>query len=553
MNALPLWLGLFVYHDLMGGALPLSDLGANVAPALTFVLVECTTHSAILLLLLFIVRRGVKDTVQWFRSILVGFALGFYVPPLFSLAVAVILNRLGLGFFLFIALGLLGTSLMAQRLARSLTSERERVNELTALNAFNEAIIHSPSSVEATSELLFRHIRRFIPDADFELCLFDAEQLARRRVIVGWRYGVAQPATDASLTPLWAQLRDQRQPLYVTDVPQKPLPFTWDEPQHGPRPGSLLLIPLLAADPASPQAERCFGGLLLSHTRLHAFAQVLPSVTALANQLAAALENVRLHQEALAHERLERELTLARGIQTNMLPDGVPHVKGWTFIASLEPARYVSGDFYDFIPLPGDRWGVLIADVADKGMPAALYMALVRTLIRAHAPDHADDPAACLQAVNDQILSDTRTDLFVTVFYSIINPASGRMHFTNAGHNLPYLCRRGEDGAVATPTPLQCGGIALGILPGIRLNNDRAHFAPGDYLVLYTDGITEAHNQELDEFGDGRLLTAITCQDDACVETIHHRVHAAVREFVGDAPQFDDLTLVLVGRQAPAG
>ena len=96
-------------------------------------------------------------------------------------------------------------------------------------------------------------------------------------------------------------------------------------------------------------------------------------------------------------------------------------------------------------------------------------------------------------------------------------------------------------------------GTAVGILPGIRLNTARAHFAPGDYLVLYTDGITEAHDQELDEFGDGRLLAAITCQDDACVETIHRRVHAAVQEFVGDAPQFDDLTLVLVGRQAPAG
>jgi sigma-B regulation protein RsbU (phosphoserine phosphatase) len=147
----------------------------------------------------------------------------------------------------------------------------------------------------------------------------------------------------------------------------------------------------------------------MSHASPGAFSpEILPSVTALSNQLAAALETARLLQEALAHERLERELTLARGIQTSFLPAGVPQIEGWAFAASLEPARHVSGDFYDFIHLPGDRWGILIADVADKGMPAALYMALARTLVRAHAPDHATDPAACLLNTDDQILPDTQ-------------------------------------------------------------------------------------------------------------------------------------------------
>lgn len=549
MNALPPWLGFFVYRHLLGGTLPLADLGENVVPALAFVLVECATHSAILLLLLIIAERRVSGATQWFKGILAGFALSFYVPALFSLTVAVILNRLGLGLFLFVAVGLLGVSLMAQRLARSLASERRRVDELTALNALSNDIIHSPLDVEATGELLIRHAPRLVPAANLELCLFDPAGAQRRWVVAGWRDGVSRPAADAPLTPLWAWLRDQRQPLHVADLTQASLPFTWDDQQDGPHPGSSLLVPLLATDPGSPEAERCIGGILLTHTRRHAIApRVLPLVTALAHQLAAALENARLYQVALARERLEREMVLARDIQTSFLPADVPRVEGWAFVASLEPARHVAGDFYDFIPLPGSRWGVLIADVAGKGMPAALYMALARTSMRAHAPDHPDDPAACLQAVNDQILTDTQADSFVTIFYGILDPATGEMVFTNAGHNPPYLCRRDD----SAPQALRTVGIALGVIPDIRLVDAHARFAPGDYLVLYTDGVTEAQDQDFNQFGEERLLAEITHPNGDSVAAVHHRIRAAMEEFVGDASQFDDLTLVLLGREAAA-
>jgi serine phosphatase RsbU (regulator of sigma subunit) len=550
-NTLPPWLGLFVYHDLMKGELPLADLGTNVAPALAFVLVQWVTVPASLFPLLLIAERGMSGAAQWFKGILTGLVLSFHVPTLFALAVAVILNRLGLGFFLFVTAGLLGVSLMAQRLARSLAAERRRVEELTALNALNDDIIHNPPGGETTGELLIRHAPRFMPDADFELCLFDAERSEKRQVVVVWRDGAPQPTADAPLTPLWAWLREQRRPLLVADLAHEAPPFAWDDQEDGARPGSLLLVPLLATDPASSKGERCFGGLRLSHARRRALtAEALPSVTALANQLAAALENARLHQVALARERLERELVLARGIQTSFLPAGVPDVAGWTFAASLEPARHVSGDFYDFIPLSGDRLGVLIADVADKGMPAALYMALSRTLIRAHAPEHADNPAACLLAANDQILTDTQADSFVTVFYGIVNPATGEMQFTNADHNPPYLCRQSGVTADAAPTPLRATGMPLGILPGVELGNGCVHLTPGDYVVLYTDGVTEAQDQVHNEFGKDRLLAEITRRDGDSVQAVHRRIHEAVGKFVGDAPQFDDLTLMVMAREA---
>lgn len=545
LNSLPWWLGLFVYHDLLGGELPLVDPEGSLGPILAFVLVVWGTLLVGMLIPMFFSAQEVGNTMQWFRGALPGLFLSFWVPMLFSPAIAVILNNLGVGFFLFISVGLLGISLMAQRLARSLDSERRRVEELTALNAFSEDIIHRPPGVEATGELLAKHAPRFIPDADFQLCLLDAERPEKRRIVADWRDGAAQPGGEAPATAAWTWLRDQRQPLHAADVAQASLPFAWNDEHDGVCPGSLLLVPLLASDPTNPKVERCIGGIQMSHAQPNTFTpEVLPSVTALANQLAAALENARLHREALARERLERELALARGIQTSFLPADVPHVAGWVFVASLEPARYVSGDFYDFIPLPGGCWGVLIADVADKGMPAALYMALARTLIRAHAADHAADPAACLLAANDQILADTQSDLFVTIFYAILDPATGAMTFANAGHNPPYLFR--HDGRPAEP--LRNTGMALGVMPGITLDNGQANFAPGDYLVLYTDGVTEAHNPELDEFGSDRLLAQAASSDGVSAATIHHRIRAAVAEFVGDAPQFDDLTLMIVSR-----
>jgi serine phosphatase RsbU (regulator of sigma subunit) len=547
MNSLPYWLGLFIYHDLLGGEIPLASFGANLLPALAFILVYWLVLLVGVNLLLVIAESSLRGAVQWFSNILAGFALAVYVPALFSPAVAVILNNLGLGFFLFVSAGLLGISLMAQRLARSLASERQRVAELTALNALAHDIIHSPSSVQATGDLLAHHAPRFLPGADFQLCLFDERTPSARQIVADWRDGAAQPSGDAPLTPAWTWILERRKSLLHTAAAPAPLPFEWDEVQDGPLPGSLLLIPLLATAVA-PQEERCIGGLWMSHARPDAFApQVLPSVTALANQLSAALENARLHQESLARERLERELALARGIQTSFLPAGVPQVEGWNFVASLQPARHVSGDFYDFIPLPDGRWGLLIADVADKGMPAALYMALARTMIRAHAPDHANDPAACLRAANNQIRSDTQSDLFVTVFYGILDPATGEMSFANAGHNPPLLYN--QEGQPADL--LRNTGMALGVLVDLPLENDRAIITPGGYLVLYTDGVTEAHDEDLNPFGYERLLQATAASSGASIgaATVHGQILAILEAFVAGAPQFDDLTLMVAGRK----
>ncbi len=546
MTILPPWLGLFVYQDLLAGDVHLADMQGNVVPALAFVLVQWAVLLAGVLPLVVIAERGLAGAERWLVGVLTGVALAIYVPILFSPAVAVILNSHGLGFFIFVAAGLLGISYMAQRLARSLSTEQQRVEELTALNALSSDIIHSSPGVDSTAQLIGRHVPRLVPGADLELCLFDEEQPDQRMVVADLREGQARPARQVPMTPMWLWLREEHLSLHLPDVTAASLPFGWTDHETSELPGSLLLVPLLAAGPEDSEAERCIGGLLLSHPRPGALGpELLPSTTALANQLAAALENARLQREALAHERLEREMALARDIQASFLPEDVPHIKGWDFAASLEPARQVSGDFYDFIPLEEGRIGLLIADVADKGMPAALYMALARTLIRAHAPDYPEDPAACLIAANDQILSDTRSDLFVTVFYGILDPETGEMVYCSAGHNPPLhwdaKCWRGA--------LLRAGGMALGVLPGVELENQGVRLEPGDLVVLYTDGYTEAHGREYEQFGMERFQAAVAASAAHDALEVHDRVRRALGEFVGDAPQSDDLTLVVLGRE----
>ncbi len=255
------------------------------------------------------------------------------------------------------------------------------------------------------------------------------------------------------------------------------------------------------------------------------------------------LEGLRLI--AADYQKIGQELALAWEIQASFLPDELPQVTGWQLTATLEPARETSGDFYDFIPLSKGRLGLLVADVTDKGMGAALYMALSRTLIRTYAGDYDTRPDLALRAVNHRILADTHSDLFVTVFYGILDPATGRLTYCNAGHNPPYLLSAQE---IDTVQEFGRTGIPLGIFADTTWHHGVAQLAPGDVLVLYTDGITEAQDQQEAFFGQERLLETTKANLGRSAQDIHEALIKQVHDFVGDAPQFDDITLMVVAR-----
>lgn len=263
-------------------------------------------------------------------------------------------------------------------------------------------------------------------------------------------------------------------------------------------------------------------------------------LTGVAHQAATAVVNHQLYKEAAQRNQLEKELDVARDIQVSLIPPGNPDIPGCNVASYWQAARQVGGDFYDFISLGNGRWGIVIADVSDKGVPAAIFMALSRTVLRTIAFNR-DDPAEALIRANEIIDKDTQTDLFVTVFYAIIDTTSKTICYANGGHNPPVMLH--ANGEVSL---LKTDGIALGILPDIAIESRTEPFNRGDTLILYTDGITEAINEDYDEFGLKRLNLVVRdhAHDDA--HQIVKEITQAIETHVGDTAQFDDMTMVVI-------
>lgn len=267
-------------------------------------------------------------------------------------------------------------------------------------------------------------------------------------------------------------------------------------------------------------------------------------------RIGACLEKKRLRdREVLYLRRINQELDLAWQIQSGFLPPEVPAIPGWQLAATLKPSRETSGDFYDIIPLPNGRLGILVADVADKGMGAALFMVLSRTLIRTYTVQYHAQPDRVFGATNRRILADTDTNQFVTVFYGILDPVAGTLTYCNAGHVPPYFLSTQSGKAVQT---LRRTGPPLGILEDTTWERRTVQFASGDALVLYTDGITDAEDRKGVFFGQERLLEVVEANRGQSAQDMQAALLVEVHRFVGDAPQFDDLTLMVVVRSPAA-
>ncbi|MGD8818604.1 MAG: PP2C family protein-serine/threonine phosphatase [Anaerolineae bacterium] len=255
-----------------------------------------------------------------------------------------------------------------------------------------------------------------------------------------------------------------------------------------------------------------------------------------------------LHQAARALQAVStrrQELALAGRVQASLFPTTPPQLSGWQFAAALRPAREASGDFYDFIPLPGGRLGLVIADVADKGLGAALYMALSRTLIRTYAGDYPQRPDLALRAANERILADTQAGHFVTVFYGTLEPETGTLTYCNAGHHPPYLLNAQEPGSVEA---LPGRGIALGVLEDTHWECETVELPAGAALLLFTDGVLDAQSPREERFGAAQMLDIAQADPGRSAQNLQADLLAGLQEFVGDMPQFDDITLMTVLR-----
>ncbi len=376
------------------------------------------------------------------------------------------------------------------------------------------------------SELLHQYLPKILPRCQSEVIMFPHRTL------------FAFPGEHLEIVPdrVWNWLRSRPEPCVYSSGEKTP----WGEivvDRH-----KLILVPI-----PSTSGREVVGAIgvdsITGHTSMP---DPLALVCSLVKPLSKALEKALTLGVRSDRHNLVEELAMAGRIQAEILPARAPQVRGWDFAARLVPALETSGDFYDFIRLPNNNLGVVIADVSDKGMGAALFMALSSTLVRTYASQYATLPSFALGMANERILLDTRSGMFVTAFYGVLETDTGRMRFVNAGHNPPYMFSTQKN---KTLDWLRATGMALGVMEDATWSQKVVKFSPGDVLLLYTDGITDAQDAQGNYYGEKRLQDVVRSRRDCSATSILDAVLDDLQRFTGGMPQQDDITLVVVSRQ----
>jgi phosphoserine phosphatase RsbU/P len=299
--------------------------------------------------------------------------------------------------------------------------------------------------------------------------------------------------------------------------------------------GFVLVVPLVRHDKLA--------GLLMLSAKVAGFrysSEDLTFLTILANQILVAMENAELYAEALEKQRMEEELTLAKQIQTGLLPKKLPALKAFDFAAYIEPSRQVGGDFYDFIPIRDGRLGIVIADASGKGVPAALLIARMQVVFQTEAR-LGKGVHEIMNSVNRFISESTSPDRFATCFYAELDEHSCKLHYCNAGHNYPLIVKKG--GKVE---PLIKGGLLLGAFADSTYESATAEMCPGDTLILYTDGLTEMMDSAEQEYGEARLTEQASMIRHLSSEEICAGLIEAVKAYASGPNEIDDMTLVVM-------
>ena len=309
----------------------------------------------------------------------------------------------------------------------------------------------------------------------------------------------------------------------------------------GGRPKSLLCLPI------TNQGKR--SGILYLENNLTTDAftpRRLEVLQLLSSQIAISLENAGLHGKEKAYARVQEEIRLAARIQIDLLPRSSPAVAGYEIAGMNYPAQIIGGDYYDFIPLGDDRVAVCLGDVSGKGLPASLLMANLQATLRGQTLFDAS-PAGCIRRSNKLLWESTGAEKFATVFFGILDPRDHRFGYVNAGQEIPFVLTGGS-----AAVRLDEGGVALGVVEEFDFKEGSVTLGPGDTMVIVSDGITESMNSSQELFGEERLNRLLFDIRGCDAPTVIERVIGAVRAFVGEAPQWDDMTIVVVRRVPPA-
>lgn len=510
-------------YTLFQGRIPLADLNwPNLFPAIMMLIVFWLVPYVFSIPLLLLLRRLpdilTEESItprQFFMTLIIGSSLPNLAIP-FTLLGAAMYTQGSAAMYLFFLVGALLASVLSSKLSENVQQRTNRVREMSTLEELGRAILVNEPNVDALAEAIEQHVGTMFYSGRHHIWLYPDRVLHQ-----------STHFDDPNLPEIKTALASSE----AEYLPAQPFESGIDGARVG------VTVPIKSED------NQILGGISFNlSSASQDLENHIPTLQALAAQISSALYRYSAHEEALHNERMKSELEIAGQIQANFLPEGLPELAGYQVTASLTPARQTSGDFYDFIPFSEHKLGVLIADVADKGAGAALFMALTRTLIRTYALEYPDAPEKVIQTANQRVMEDTLSSLFVTGFYAVIDSKENTLTYVNAGHNPPYLMFDGE------LQPLTRTGIPLGIFEEQEWESKTVELRPGEVLVSFTDGVTEAQNSQDEEYGEERLMELLLNNQQNNAEEIQAQILSSVEGFVEHAPQFDDLTMILVKR-----
>jgi serine phosphatase RsbU (regulator of sigma subunit) len=468
------------------------------------------------------------------RPLLIFFLFSLGLPYLshpFAILAAGLYVQNGFDTYLFFMSGMLVVAYLARKLSWLAESSRQQSRQLEKLEQLGRAIINAPLDASTLPEILDEHVSNMFPSGYISIWILPGQLLFQNS---SDRPAIQQETWD------WLLTQTEPQAFRTKD----PLPWKEKHEDHNP----IVVSPIF-----TPETTRSIGGILLELRTLaqpwdyRSLTNLFPALQSLAAQTASAIHRAEIYAQTLVYQEVSQELKLAGTIQASFLPNKFPTIPGWQLAFSLLPARETSGDFFDVIELSDGKLGILIADVADKGVGPALYMALSRTLIRTYAEEYEAEPEVVFYAANNRLLKDARANLFVTAFYGILDPKDGSLTYSNAGHNPPFLINGKENGTINT---LGRTGMAMGVEIDTTWTQESVIINPGDLLLLYTDGIPDAQNEQGNFFDDERLIELAQANLGLPAHELQNLILQEVQEFIGKAAQFDDITLMTLTRYA---
>lgn len=461
------------------------------------------------------------------KFFLLSFGFQFLAHPFAILAAGLYVEH-GLFIYLFLITGLLFVAYLTRKLSWAVENSRQQSRLLEQLEQLGRAIINAPPDGSELPDLLKEYVPKMFP--------------AVRLAIVEQKHHVLfiyPEDWNPNNESLWEYILSLKEAKGHTVTGR--LPWAKDQSPNN----AIIVAPVLKRDSGEP-----IGGIYVELRTLalqwneKSIQNFFPAIQTLAAQISSTLSQAEIYHQTIQYQKISQELRLAGKIQSSFLPQKLPNIAGWQISVTLLPARETSGDFFDVIPLSDGKMGLLIADVMDKGVGPALYMAICRTLIRTYAVEYDADPEIVLFATNQRLLNDARASLFVTAFYGILDPTTGEFIYSNAGHNPPFLI---DQQSSCNYSPLNRTGIAMGIERDSTWEQGTVKINPGDILLLYTDGIPDSQNT-FGEFFDERFIEIASTNPDHTAYQLENLILEEMQSFVGNASQLDDITLMILKR-----